>query len=62
MPVAADTVGAGDAFNTGFIHSMINDNNLVTSLQKANAVAAYKLLGESARHLPNRKQLDTFLS
>jgi sugar/nucleoside kinase (ribokinase family) len=60
LPV--DTVGAGDAFNTGFIHSMINDNNLVTSLQKANAVAAYKLLGESARHLPNRKQLNTFLS
>ena len=60
--VPVDSVGAGDAFNTGFIHSMINGNNLETSLHKANAVAAYKLLGESARHLPNQKQLDLFLS
>lgn len=57
-----DTVGAGDAFNTGFIHSMINTSNLEISLLKANAVAAYKLLGESARHLPNTKELETFLN
>jgi len=26
--IPIDTVGAGDAFNVGFIHSMINENNL----------------------------------
>ena len=41
---------------------MINTSNLDISLLKANAVAAYKLLGESARHLPNTKELEKFLN
>lgn len=60
--IPVDAVGAGDAFNTGFIHSMVNGNNLEISLQRANAVAAYKLLGQSARHLPNLQELHTFLN
>tara|TARA_B100000497_G_scaffold12223_1_gene13893 strand:- start:3166 stop:4083 length:918 start_codon:yes stop_codon:yes gene_type:complete len=52
-----DTVGAGDAFNTGFIHSKVNHQDLNTALIKANAVAAYKIQGHGARHLPDFEQL-----
>ena len=56
-----DTVGAGDAFNTGFIHSMLNLNNLESALRFGNAVAGYKLQGEGARYLPNLSQLENFI-
>ena len=56
-----DTVGAGDAFNTGFIHSMLNLNHLESALRFGNAVAGYKLQGEGARYLPNLSQLEDFI-
>jgi len=57
-----DTVGAGDAFNTGFIHSMIAHHDLNNALATANAVAAYKIEGEGARHLPDTSQLNNFIN
>ena len=57
-----DSVGAGDAFNSGFIHSIINYQDLDTALVNANAVAAYKIQGEGARHLPDRLQLVEFIN
>lgn len=58
--IPIDTVGAGDAFNVGFIHSMINENNLEKALLNANTVAAYTLEGESSRHQPNIEELENF--
>ena len=57
-----DSVGAGDAFNSGFIHSIIKYKDLDTALVNANAVAAYKIQGEGARHLPDRLKLVEFIN
>ena len=56
-----DSIGAGDAFNTGFIYGIVNEQSLDKALEYGNAVAAYKLLGYGARHLPNEKELDEFI-
>jgi len=55
-----DSVGAGDAFNTGFIYTFSKGLGLEESLNNGNLVAAYKLLGSGARHLPNEQQLEEF--
>lgn len=55
-----DSVGAGDAFNSGFIYSTLTGNDLQKSLEIGNLVAAYKLLGSGARHLPNNEELIKF--
>tara|TARA_B100000575_G_C23069912_1_gene616213 strand:+ start:433 stop:1377 length:945 start_codon:yes stop_codon:yes gene_type:complete len=55
-----DSVGAGDAFNTGFIYTFSKGLGLEESLNNGNLVAAYKLLGSGARHLPNEQQLKEF--
>jgi len=61
FPVAPiDSVGAGDAFNTGFIFSALVGDTFESSLEKGNLHAAYKLLGHGARHLPNNEQLRKF--
>ena len=56
-----DSIGAGDAFNTGYIYGFLNEQSIGKALEYGNAVAAYKLLGYGARHLPNEKELDEFI-
>jgi len=56
-----DSIGAGDAFNTGFISGVLQDKPIDEAIDFGNAVAAYKLLGYSARHLPNVKELEEFI-
>ena len=56
-----DSIGAGDAFNTGFIYGIVNEQSLDKALEYGNAVAGYKLLGYGARHLPNEQDLDEFI-
>ncbi len=55
-----DSVGAGDAFNSGYIYASCVGKNIKESLDIGNLVAAYKLLGSGARHLPTKQQLETF--
>ncbi len=56
-----DSIGAGDAFNTGFISGVLQDKPIYEAIDCGNAVAAYKLLGYGARHLPNVKELEEFI-
>ena len=56
-----DSIGAGDAFNTGFISGVLQDKPIDEAIDCGNAVAAYKLLGYGARHLPNAKELEEFI-
>ena len=56
-----DSIGAGDAFNTGFISGVLQDKPIDEAIDSGNAVAAYKLLGYGARHLPNVKELEQFI-
>ena len=56
-----DSIGAGDAFNTGFISGVLQDKPIDEAIDSGNAVAAYKLLGYGARHLPNVKELEEFI-
>ena len=55
-----DSVGAGDAFNSGFIYASCNGKGLKKSLDTGNQVAAFKLLGSGARHLPTKELLEEF--
>ena len=55
-----DSVGAGDAFNSGFIYASCNEKGLKDSLDIGNQVAAFKLLGSGARHLPTKQLLEEF--
>lgn len=55
-----DSVGAGDAFNTGFIYASCCGKDIEESLDIGNQVAAFKLLGSGARHLPTKELLDDF--
>ena len=58
-----DTTGAGDAFRGGFLYGLLNGDDVETSMKFGNAVAAMKCSMLGARPgLPNRKQLDDFLS
>jgi sugar/nucleoside kinase (ribokinase family) len=56
-----DSIGAGDAFNTGFISGILKGKAIDEAIDYGNAVAAYKLLGYGARHLPNVKELEEFI-
>ena len=56
-----DSIGAGDAFNTGFISGVLQDKPIDEAIDSGNAVAAYKLLGYGARHLPNVRELEEFI-
>jgi|SRR6056300_971215 sugar/nucleoside kinase (ribokinase family) len=55
-----DSVGAGDAFNSGFIYASCIGKGMKESLDTGNKVAAYKLLGSGARHLPTEELLEEF--
>jgi sulfofructose kinase len=57
-----DTTGAGDAFHGGFLYGLLQDEDVETSLQLANAVAALKCRDLGARTaLPNKVELTEFL-
>jgi sugar/nucleoside kinase (ribokinase family) len=57
-----DTTGAGDAFHSGFLYGLLNDEDVETSLRYANAVAALKCRELGARTaLPTREELKSFL-
>jgi sulfofructose kinase len=58
-----DTTGAGDAFHGGFLYGFLTDQDLETSLQLGNAVAAIKCSALGARTaLPTNSELQIFLS
>ena len=57
-----DTTGSGDAFHGGFLFGLLNGEDVETSLQFANAVAALKCRDLGARTaLPDRHALIEFL-
>ncbi len=57
-----NTVGAGDAFNAGFIASRLRGASLETALQTGNAVAALTIGQPGARTSPDRLTLEAFLA
>lgn len=57
-----DTVGAGDAFDAGFIYALTRGLKPKECLVVGNAVAAWKCTGPGARHLPRLKDLKEFLA
>ena len=57
-----DTVGAGDAFDAGFIYALTRGLKPKECLVVGNAVAAWKCAGPGARHLPRLKDLKEFLA
>jgi sugar/nucleoside kinase (ribokinase family) len=57
-----DTTGSGDAFHGGFLFGLLSGEDVETSLQFANAVAALKCRDLGARTaLPVKKELSDFL-
>jgi sugar/nucleoside kinase (ribokinase family) len=52
-----DTLGAGDAFNAGYIACVVEGGDLACCLAAGNRVAAYKIGGAGARHLPTRAEV-----
>jgi sulfofructose kinase len=57
-----DTTGAGDAFHGGFLFGFLNGEDVETSLELGNAVAAIKCSALGARTaLPTRSELEDFL-
>lgn len=57
-----DTLGAGDAFNGGFICAQLEGKDLQESLRWGNGAAAFKIGHKGARGLPTRKDLTNFLA
>jgi len=58
-----DTTGAGDAFHAGFLYGLLTGEDVETSLQFGNAVAAMKCSALGARPgLPTKQQLKDFLA
>jgi sugar/nucleoside kinase (ribokinase family) len=52
-----DTVGAGDAFNGGFIAACLAEKDLREAVRWGNAAAALKIEKRGARGLPSRENL-----
>jgi len=50
-----DTLGAGDAFDSGIISGRLNKWSLVESVKLGHACAAAKCLHEGAQSMPHRK-------
>ncbi len=59
VPVV-DTLGAGDAYNAGFITAAAEGLSLAEANQRGNAVAAWKIMRVGARNFPNAQQLEHF--
>ncbi|HKG98899.1 MAG TPA: carbohydrate kinase family protein, partial [Pyrinomonadaceae bacterium] len=58
-----DTTGAGDAFRGGFLYGLLTGEDIETSLQLGNAVAAIKCSALGARTaLPTKVELEEFLA
>jgi aminoimidazole riboside kinase len=58
----ADTLGAGDAFNAGFIAARLNGENSSNAARWGNAVAALKIERPGARGLPSMAELESKLA
>lgn len=59
---AVDTTGAGDAFITGLLISLGEKYTLRESILYANAVAAIKVTRLGSHTIPNKKEVEDFLS
>lgn len=58
----ADTIGAGDVYNAGFIAATLERLSLPDALTMANAVSAYTVSRTGSQNSPTRSELDAFLS
>lgn len=56
-----DTVGAGDAYNAGFIAARLAGRPLRDCLVWGNAVSSYKVAHKGARSTPSTSELDDFM-
>lgn len=56
-----DTVGAGDAFNAGFIAARLRGGDIADALRWGNAVAAFAIARPGARATPTLPQLTALL-
>ncbi|MBR0425098.1 MAG: carbohydrate kinase family protein [Clostridia bacterium] len=61
VPVA-DTIGAGDAYDAGFIAALLWGQTFSEANRIANAVAGCCVMHTGGRSTPTRKELDEFLS
>jgi len=61
VPVV-DTLGAGDAFNAGFITAAADGMSLVEAARRGNAVAGWKIMHRGARNFPTLSQISQFLA
>jgi fructokinase/2-dehydro-3-deoxygluconokinase len=58
----ADTLGAGDSFNAGFIAARLEGAAVAGALRWGNAVAALTIARRSARASPTRNEVEAFLA
>ena len=59
----ANIIGAGDAFNAGFVAAMVEGRGLAEALRWGNAVAARKVArAVGARDLPTRSEVEALLA
>ena len=58
----ADTIGAGDVYNAGYIRAMLDGAGLGQALRDGNAVSAYTVARKGARSSPDALQLADFLN
>jgi sugar/nucleoside kinase (ribokinase family) len=56
-----DTLGAGDAYNAGFITAAVAGLSLAEANQHGNAVAAWKIMHSGARNFPTIRELVQFM-
>jgi fructokinase/2-dehydro-3-deoxygluconokinase len=57
----ADTVGAGDAFNAGFIAARVRGDDVAEALRWGNAVAGLTVSRTGARSTPTRREVQAVL-
>lgn len=57
-----DTLGAGDAFNAGYIAARLADLSEPDAVRWGNAVAALSIMRPGARGTPDRAELEAFLA
>jgi aminoimidazole riboside kinase len=56
-----DTLGAGDAFNAGFIAARMEGLSNTEAARWGSAAGAFSVSGSGARHLPSRQELESIL-